>query len=96
MANPKISVETSRAPRLTGLAVPGLLILAATAAGLERAHQRLVQHMYRRGETKESLIRKIDRYPLPRGFKSLVGERVASADEALPACVEVESTVEDV
>ena len=96
MANPKISVDTGKTLRPPSLAVTGLVILSAAAAGVERAHRQLVEHMYRRGETHESLIDKIDRYPLPKRFKLLVGEQVTSAENAAPSSIEVESIVEDV
>ena len=95
MANPKINVETGRVPRPPSLAVAGLVILSAATAGIDRMQRRLVEHMYRRGETRESLMSKIDRYPLPKGFKLLMGEQVTSVENAAPSSIEVESVVED-
>ena len=98
MSNPKIKVEGGkRRPSKPGpLGVSALVLLSAASEGLDRAHQRLVHHLYRRGETKDSLIGTLDEYPLPARVKGLVASHVISSDGAVPAGIEVESVVEAV
>ncbi|MBR3317443.1 MAG: hypothetical protein IKG21_06475 [Atopobiaceae bacterium] len=96
MSRPTIRVEGGkrRASKPGPLGVSALVLLSAASEGLDRAHQRLVSRLYRRGETKDSLIRTVEEYPLPSRVKGLVATRMTTSDDAEPSGIEVESIVE--
>lgn len=98
MDMPKINVEGGkrRASKPGLLGVSALVVLSAASEGVSRVHQRLVERMYRKGETKDSLIRTLDEYPLPGGVRKLVTSYVETSNGVEPPSIEVESIVEDV
>ena len=101
MDKPNVNVEER--PRASVLAVSGLVVLSAVnaglSAGLDRLHhlacQGVAERMYRQGETKESLLRKVEGLPVPAQLKDVVRQNVQSLTQE-PEAIEVESIVEEV
>ncbi|MBR3160577.1 MAG: hypothetical protein IKF14_15940 [Atopobiaceae bacterium] len=95
----KTDVNVEQKPRVPSLGMSGLVLLSIANEGLGRVHEfaykRMVERMYRQGETRESLLQKVERLPIPAGAKDVVARHVESFGEEPPA-IEVESTVEDV
>lgn len=92
MGRPTIHVEHKK--RMPSLRVSGLVLLSAASAGVERAYQRAIERMYRRGETRESLLCELEHVRLPAGLKKLASERVQSRSQVVSSTIEVESFVE--
>lgn len=92
MGRPTIHVEHRK--RLPSLRMSGLVLLSAASEGAERAYQHAVERMYRRGETRESLLCELENVRLPAGLKKLASERVQSRSQEVSSTIEVESFVE--
>ena len=92
MGRPTIHVEHRK--RLPSLRMSGLVLLTAASEGVERAYQRAIERMYRRGETRESLLCELENVRLPAGLKKLASERVQSRSQDVSSTIEVESFVE--
>ncbi len=98
MSNPTVNVDDDK-PRATPLGVSGLVILSAIGEGLDRAHRavyrRMTDRLYSKGETKESLLQRVEALPLPPQLKGVVSKQVENNAEERTA-IEIEVTVEEV
>lgn len=58
------------------LGVAGLLAHGLTEFGFDRIFSGVVKELYRRGETKESILAKVERYPVSRSLKRKLREEL--------------------
>jgi len=57
---------------LGGIAVLGLLVLISdglTKFGFERIYKSVIKELLKKGETKESLMKKVKKYPISKNLK---------------------------
>ncbi len=58
------------------LGIIGLISEAITEYGFDTIFSAVVKELYKRGETKDSLFRKIDKYPVSKSLKSKLKEKI--------------------
>ena len=58
------------------LGVAGLLAQALTEYGFEAIFSGVVKELYEKGETKESILKKIDEYPVSNSLKRKLREEL--------------------
>ncbi len=56
------------------LGVLGLISEGITKFGFDAVFKGVVKELYKQGETKESIIQKIDKYPVSKGLKRKLKE----------------------
>lgn len=59
----------------------GLISEAITEYGFDAIFSSVVKELYKRGETKESLLEKIDKYPVSENLKRRLKENINKLDE---------------
>lgn len=60
------------------LGIIGLISEAITEYGFDTIFSAVVNELYKRGETIESLLKKIDKYPVSKSLKSKLKEKLRS------------------
>lgn len=60
------------------LGIIGLISEAITEYGFDTIFSAVVNELYKRGETTESLLKKIDKYPVSKSLKSKLKEKLRS------------------
>lgn len=60
------------------LGIIGLISEAITEYGFDTIFSAVVNELYKRGETLESLFKKIDKYPVSKSLKSKLKEKLRS------------------
>ena len=58
------------------LGIIGLVAHAITEYGMDSLFVALVKELYKKGETKEAILKKIDRYPLSKSLKCRLREEI--------------------
>lgn len=58
------------------LGIIGLISEAITEYGFDTIFSAVVKELYKRGETMDSLFRKIDKYPVSKSLKSKLKEKI--------------------
>ena len=97
MDKPKVNVGDLL--HLDALGMSGLVLLSAVGEGMSRVHQkaykRVVDRLYRGGETKDSLLRQTEALPIPPQLKDAIAKHVEALSEGQSG-IEIEVTVEEV
>ena len=58
------------------LGVIGVIVDGVAEFGFQAIFAGVVKELYHRGETKESILKKIDKYPLTKGLKLKLKEEI--------------------
>ena len=76
------------------LVFAGLVARSIAEHGFEALYKEVVEDLMAQGETKESLLAKIDGYPLSAGLKATMREYLAELPDRMS--IEIDATVEKV
>lgn len=62
------------------LVATALIVEAVTKYGIDSIYKGVVAELYKKGETKESIILKINKYPVSKDLKRKLAEQIQKAE----------------